>query len=74
MRLIYFLFLVVFVALIGGFAYYNQRFEDIVFYDQKWVVSFPIIVFGAYLLGMLTGWAALGMLRRSWDRVVAPSR
>ena len=74
MRVIYFLFLVAFLVLVGGFAYYNQRMEDVTFYDQHWAVSFPTLVGATYLLGMLTGWAVVGMLRRSWSRVVEVQR
>lgn len=69
MRVISFLFLLVFAGVVGVFAYQNNRPETVAFWDRSWELSFPIIVGGAYLLGMLSGWSVVGMLRRSLERV-----
>lgn len=72
MRVIYFLFLVAFVAVVGMFAYQNSRTETVTFWDRSWELPFPLVVGGAYLLGMLSGWTVIGMLRRSWRAVAEP--
>ena len=69
MRLIYFLFLVVFVGAVGIFAVQNDRPETVSFLNYNREISFPVLVGGAYLLGMLSGWTVVGMLRRSWQQV-----
>ncbi len=74
MKVIYFLFLLVFVAAVGVFAYQNNRPETVTFLDQSREVSFPALIGGTYLLGMLTGWTVVGLLRRSWRRVVEVER
>ena len=65
MKVIYLLFLVVFLAAVGLFAYQNNHPETVTFWDQTWETSFPVVVGAAYLLGMLTGWTVVGLLRRS---------
>ena len=74
MRTLYFVFLLVFVAAVGGFVYYNQGDVTVRYLDKKEEVSFPILVGVTYLLGMFTGWAVVGMLRRSYRRVIDDGR
>jgi hypothetical protein len=69
MRLVYFLFLVVFVGAVAVFAVQNDRPESVTFLNQSREISFPVLVGGAYVLGMLSGWTVVGMLRRSWQHV-----
>lgn len=69
MKIIYFLFLVAFVGAVGLFAYQNNRTESVTFANQVWELPFPAWVGMTYLLGMLTGWTVLGLVRRSWRRV-----
>lgn len=68
-KMICFLFLVLFVAAVGLFAYQNNHPENVTFANQTWELPFPAWVGIIYLLGMLTGWTILGLLRRSWRRV-----
>jgi lipopolysaccharide assembly protein A len=74
MRLIYFLFLVVFVAAVGTFVVQNDHRESVLFLNQTREMSFPVLVLGAYVLGMLSGWTVVGMLRRSLRHVTADGR
>jgi Na+/proline symporter len=69
MRIICFLFLVVFVGLVGMFAYQNNRPVDVTVWDHTRELTLPLLVGGSYLLGMLSGWTVVGMVRRSYRRV-----
>jgi hypothetical protein len=72
MRVIYFLFLVVFLGAVGLFAYQNANHEVTVqFANQSWTVSLPVVVAIAFALGMFGGWSIVGMLKRSWRGVTA---
>lgn len=72
MRFLYLLFLIVFLAAVGMFAYQNQQEITLNFWDQSLTGSVPLIVGAVFLLGMLSGWTIIGMLRRSVDRVLEP--
>jgi hypothetical protein len=39
------------------------------FFGNVQEMSFPLVACATYLLGMLSGWTVLGMLKRSWHRV-----
>lgn len=69
MRAVCFLFLAAFVGVVGLFAYQNNRPETVTLWDRQWELTFPLVVGGAYLLGMLSGWTVVGLLRRSVYRV-----
>jgi uncharacterized integral membrane protein len=66
---VYFLILVLFVAAVAVLAYQNNRTEEVTFLNWHWEPSFPLLVGGAYVLGMLSGWSVVGLLRRSWRHV-----
>jgi lipopolysaccharide assembly protein A len=70
MRVLYFLILVLFVGAIGLFAYQNSHTTNVTVWDRSWELPFPAVVGATYLLGMLSGWSVVGMLRRSWRRVI----
>ena len=74
MRALSFLFLVGFAAVVGLFAYLNDRMVAVDLFGQVREVSIPVLAGAVYLLGMFTGWAVVGMLRRSWTRVVEYDR
>ena len=75
MRVLSFLFLLVFVGALGYFAYLNNESVRIDLFGQsEKVVSVPVLTGGAYLLGMLTGWAVVGVLKRSWTRATEYDR
>jgi putative membrane protein len=74
MKVLYGAFLVLFVIAVAVFAYQNNRSESVTFLNQTWEFPFPVWVGGVYLLGMLTGWSVVGLLRRSWRRVTEADR
>jgi hypothetical protein len=75
MRVLSFLFLVVFLIIVGGFAFQNRNHNvDVTVWDTTRTVSMPILVGATFLLGMLGGWTVVGMLKRSWQRVTEPDR
>jgi uncharacterized integral membrane protein len=74
MRVVYFLFLLVFVGAVGAFAYYNQQPVTVRLLEWSLETNVALVAFAAYGLGMLSGWTVVGMIRRSWDRVVEPTR
>jgi predicted ribosomally synthesized peptide with SipW-like signal peptide len=69
MRFLCFVFLVLFLAAVGVFAYFNQ--QDVTLQVFNWTVtaSVALVIGVAYLLGMLSGWTVYGMLRRSLREV-----
>jgi lipopolysaccharide assembly protein A len=73
MRFIYFLFLIVFAGAVAVFAFQNQdavplRF-DVGFFQWSETINLALLVGVTYLLGMLSGWTVVGMLRRSLGQV-----
>ncbi|MBN9517690.1 LapA family protein [bacterium] len=74
MRALSFLFLVAFAAAIGYFAYTNDRTVSVNLAGRLVEVSVPVLAGAVYLLGMFTGWAVVGVLRRSWRRVAEYDR
>jgi hypothetical protein len=74
MRALSFLFLVGFVAVVGYFAYLNNHAVTVDLFGRTMDVSVPALAGAVYLLGMLTGWAVVGMLKRSWTRVTEYDR
>jgi uncharacterized integral membrane protein len=74
MRLLSLLFLIAFVALLGYFAYENSQSVTLSLFGQSQAVPVPLLALALYVLGMLSGWFVVGMLRRSWQRVTAERR
>ena len=76
MRAMCFLFLILFATAIGVLAYLNNHSiaVNVPFASHAPEVSFPVLVGGSYLLGMLSGWTVVGMLKRSWQRVTEPDQ
>ncbi len=69
MRFICFLFLAAFAGAALAFALQNQHPVTVTFFQWGYTASIALIVGVAYLLGMLSGWSIVGMLRRSLYRV-----
>jgi putative membrane protein len=74
MRFLSGFFLLVLIAALGFLAYENNR--DTVLNAWKWStdVPLPLLVLGVYVLGMLSGWWMMGLVKRSWQRVTEPDR
>jgi lipopolysaccharide assembly protein A len=69
MRVFYFLLLVIFIAAVAVFAVQNKDEVTIKYFDRSATLPLPAVVGAAYLLGMFTGWAVVGVLKRSFQRV-----
>jgi len=69
MRIFYLLVLVLFLAVIGVFAYQNQETVSLTFLQQSLAWPLALIIGVVYGLGMLSGWTVVGFLRRSWREV-----
>jgi lipopolysaccharide assembly protein A len=74
MRYVWFLIFLVFVAIIGVFAFVNSDPVAINYLDQSFSVQsvhlpMSVLIGGIYLLGMLTGWTVIGFLKRTVQRV-----
>jgi uncharacterized membrane protein YciS (DUF1049 family) len=74
MRVLSFLFLIAFAAAVGIFAYQNNQVLTLNLFGQVQEVSVPLLAGGLYVLGMFTGWAVVGLLRRSWTRATEYDR
>lgn len=74
MRALSFLFLVGFAAVVGVFAYQNNHTVTLNVFGRQQDVWIPALAGVVYALGMFTGWAVVGMLKRSWTRVVEYDR
>ena len=68
------LFLLAVSALVVILAVQNTESVAVAFLG--WGVTTPlwVIVAAGYLLGTLTGWTFASVLKRSWRRVVEPTR
>jgi uncharacterized integral membrane protein len=69
MRLFYVLVLVLFLAVIGVFAFQNQETVSLQFLQERVAWPLALIIGAVYILGMLSGWTVVGFLRRSWREV-----
>jgi hypothetical protein len=74
MRLICLLILLAAAGAVAVFALENQRQLTLHFFDYSLTQSVPVILGVTYLLGMISGWTIVGVLRRSWHRVTEPER
>jgi lipopolysaccharide assembly protein A len=74
MRWVYLAFLLAFLAVVGLFAWQNMQEVTLVFAGQSVTTSVALVVGVAYVLGMLSGWTVVGLLRRSISRVAAQPR
>lgn len=74
MRFFSFLVLAAFAGVVGYFAYTNNQVVSVNLAGNTVETSVPVLALAVYVLGMLTGWAVVGLLRRSWNRVVEYDR
>lgn len=70
MRFLCFLFLVLFTAAVGGFAYYNQEPTTVRFWEYSVTSSLAAVAGVCYVLGMLSGWTMVRMVRRAANRTL----
>jgi uncharacterized integral membrane protein len=69
MRVIYAGLLLVFVAAIITFAVQNIEPITIKFLGNSWEIALALLVAAVYLLGMLSGWTVVGIVKKSLKRV-----
>jgi uncharacterized integral membrane protein len=69
MRTFCLLLLLLFAGAAALFAYQNQQEVTLAFLDRDMTATIALVVGGAYLLGMFSGWSILGLLRRSIHRM-----
>jgi uncharacterized integral membrane protein len=69
MRSLVALFLIVFIGMVVLLCV--QNVESVNLTLLAWPVMAPLwlVVVASYLLGMLSGWGFMGLLKRSWQRV-----
>jgi uncharacterized integral membrane protein len=68
MRFLSFLFLLAFAGVVVAFAVQNQQPVTLGFFNGEVTGSVALVIGAAYVLGMLSGWSVVGMLRRSIHR------
>jgi lipopolysaccharide assembly protein A len=69
MRVIYAIVLLLFVAAIVVFAVQNLEPITIKFLGNSWELALALLIAAAYLLGMLSGWTVVGIVKKSLKRV-----
>jgi len=74
MRFLSFLLLVIVAVGVGIFAWQNNEAITLQLYEWSWSTKLAILVGVCYVLGMFSGWFVVGMLRRSWHRVIDEQR
>ena len=73
MRVLCLLFLVAFAGAVVAFAYFNRGEVSVQFLGWSLNTTLAVVAGASYLLGMFSGWAVVGMLRRSLRRVTESS-
>lgn len=74
MRILSLIFLIALVAVLAILVIENNHPSTIKVFRWSWDLPFPAVVIGLYVLGMLTGWALIGAVKRSWRRVTEAER
>lgn len=69
MRGFYAVVLLLLVAAIATFAIQNKDAITIKFLNGNWDLSLALLVAAVYLLGMLSGWTVVGLIKKSLKRV-----
>lgn len=74
MRVVSGLFLITLVAALGVLTYENNRDTTLNALKWQWDIPLPLLIIAVYVLGMLSGWWLVGLVKRSWQRVTEPDR
>ena len=69
MRVVYFLILLIAVAAVVIFAIQNNDTVTIRYFQRSVSSSLPLLIAIVYVLGMVSGWTVVGVLKRSIKRV-----
>jgi uncharacterized integral membrane protein len=73
MRLVYLFILLVAVAALVVFAVQNSETVTLQYLHWSITCPLPLLIAIVYLLGMVSGWTVIGLLRRSLQRVTERS-
>jgi uncharacterized membrane protein YciS (DUF1049 family) len=73
MRAISFLILLLIVVAVGLFAWQNNEEVTLRFLDRSTTQPLSLFSGAVYLLGMVSGWSVVGILKRSVKRVTERS-
>jgi uncharacterized integral membrane protein len=65
------LVLLAFLGAVGLFAVQNTQTVTLRFADRTIAAPLALLAVSVYFLGMLSGWTVVGVLRRSFNRVMA---
>jgi putative membrane protein len=68
MRVVYLLILLLALAAVVVFALQNDETVTLRYLDRSVTCALPLLVAIVYLVGMVSGWTVLGLLRRSFRR------
>jgi uncharacterized integral membrane protein len=74
MRAIALLFLLLVVGVLVILGVQNHESVSLTFLNWSVVADLWMVVGAGYLLGMLSGWSAVCVLKRSWHRVMEPGQ
>jgi uncharacterized integral membrane protein len=72
MRFIYFVILMALLAGILAFAIQNSETITVRYFDRAVSCPAAFLIGAVYLVGMLTGWAVVGVFRRSLRGISNP--
>jgi hypothetical protein len=62
-------FLILFLAAVGAFVAFNHEPVTLKFFDWTLPTNLAALTGATYVLGMLSGWTVVGMIRKSIHRV-----
>lgn len=74
MRLLSALFLIALIGGLGYLTYLNNHSTAVSAGTWHGDLPLPALVAGVYVLGMMSGWWLVGLMKRSWQRVTEPDR
>ena len=69
MRTIQGLLFLAFLGVVGVFAFQNTHTVTVRFATRELTGPVALVILAVYLLGMLSGWTVVGLVRRSLRRV-----
>ena len=65
MKFICFLLFIAFAAAVTIFVVQNREDITLRYWDRNQTYPLPVVVAAIYVLGMLTGWTVVGLVKRS---------
>ncbi|HEV3204969.1 MAG TPA: lipopolysaccharide assembly protein LapA domain-containing protein [Gemmataceae bacterium] len=74
MRVLYFLILLVILGALAIFVVQNTENVTLHYLDRHISSSMAVLIGVVYLLGMVSGWTVVGVLKRSLQRVTQRRR